>query len=225
MTIEERIDNIYEKMQTVPLSYILSMLLPIALECGDYEGYCILTFWGNPTHLDKNINKTLRQEMCNVLKKENLMDSEIEKILENSIENYIKLRTIDDDKIMVLSAMDMENQIKICNDLIELVEPPIGLNPVDLYFLNQSSKKSKLNTIKDRREIEQQCVVLQSYLMTKLAEYRRKGSIEERKKEMEKGIRNSKEVFIIHGHNEAKRRELETLLKEKFGLIPIRLVR
>ena len=94
MTIEERIDNIYEKMQTVPLSYILSMLLPIALECGDYEGYCILTFWGNPTHLDKNINKTLRQEMCNVLKKENLMDSEIEKILESSIENYIKLRTI-----------------------------------------------------------------------------------------------------------------------------------
>lgn len=221
MTIEERIDNIYEKMQTVPLSYVSSMLLPVALECEDYEGYCILTFWGNPLHLDKNISDALRKEMYRVLKKEDLSDTEVDAILRTSVENYIKLRTIDDNKVSVLSVKDMENQIKICNELLEAVEPPSGLHPVDLYYFNESSVKSKLKTIENRKEIEQQYAVLYSYLVTKLTEYRRKGTIEERKKKLEKRIENSKDVFIIHGHNEAKRRELKSLLKDRFDLNPI----
>ena len=43
----------------------------------------------------------------------------------------------------------------------------------------------------------------------------------ERKEKLEKSSKNTKDVFIIHGHSEAKRRELETMLKERFGLNPI----
>ena len=48
--------------------------------------------------------------------------------------------------------------------------------------------------------------------------------MKERQIMLEKGIKNSKDIFIIHGHNEAKRRELEKILKENFGLNPIVLM-
>jgi predicted nucleotide-binding protein len=38
---------------------------------------------------------------------------------------------------------------------------------------------------------------------------------------MSRSQRHPKKVFIIHGHDEAKRRELKSLLSERLGLIPI----
>lgn len=224
MTIEKQLDDIYEKMQSVPLSNIVPMLLPIALELSDYEGYCMLTFWGNPIAEEVELNKRLNQEMLKLLSNEGLSSSEISNLVNSTFMDYIKLRTVGKDKVLPLCAKEMEDKIESLDEVMVALEPPQGLAPLDLYYRSEAATNQKITALESKRQIGQQYAVLQSYVMTKLTEYRRKVAIRERKKELEKGIRNSKKVFIIHGHNEAKRRELETLLKDKFGLIPVVLI-
>lgn len=221
MTLEERIDDIYKKFQTLPLSSILPMVLPIALELFDYEGYCIITYWSKPIGENKGLNQILRKEMHKVLLKENLNSEEIIALEKSTFEDYLNLRSVSDDKILSLCAKEMEDRIKTLNEIIDAVEPPQGLSSLDLYYRSEQATNEKITVLESRRQIEHQYAVLQYYLTTKLAEYRRKAVIQEKKKELEKGIKNSKNIFIIHGHNEAKRRELVTLLKDKFGLNPI----
>ena len=91
MNLEEKIDAIYERMQTQPLSLILPMLLPIALEFKDYEGYCILTYWGKPIAHDTDLNKTLQQEMQKVLLGEGVAVEAVKIIQHDSLEKYLKL--------------------------------------------------------------------------------------------------------------------------------------
>ena len=44
----EIIDTILDSMKTEPLSYIVPMVMPIALECKDYQGYSLLAHWNCP---------------------------------------------------------------------------------------------------------------------------------------------------------------------------------
>lgn len=224
MTIEKQIDLIYEKLYTIPLSNIIPLLLPVALDLSDYEGYCILTYWGKPIASDVGLNVTLRKDTEKVLLGEGLAIGEILQLEKSTFEDYINLRTVGENQMLGLCAKEMEDKIKSLDDVIEAVEPPQGLAPLDLYYRSAEATSHKLTALESRKQVEQQYAVLQSYLMTKLAEYKRKAASRERKLELEKGIRNSKKVFIIHGHNEAKRRELEMLIKEQFGLIPIVLL-
>lgn len=224
MNFEEKIDAIYEKMQTQPLSSILPMLLPIALEFNDYEGYCILTYWGKPIAHDVDLNKALQQEMQKVLLGEGITVKTINTLQHDAFEKYLKLRTVGKEQILGLCAKEMENRIKELEDLIDAVETPTGLAPIDAYYLSERNTGQKLNALQSRQQVEQQYAILQAYLTTKLVEYRRKAINRERKKELEKGIKNSKNIFIIHGHDEAKRRELESLLKDRFNLNPIVLL-
>lgn len=224
MNFEEKIDVIYEKMQTLPLSDILPMILPIALEFKDYEGYCILTYWGKPIANDIGANKTLQQEMQKVLQGEGMTGEAIEVLQHDSFEKYLKLRSVDKDQILGLCAKEMENRLNQLEDMLKIFDTPEGLVPLDKYYLSERNATHKLNIIQSRQQVEQQYAVLQSYLTTKLVEYRRKAINRERKKELEKGIKNSKNIFVIHGHDEAKRRELESLLKDRFNLNPIVLL-
>ena len=221
MNIEKQLDDIFERIQTTPLSNILPLLLPISLELADYEGYCILTYWGKPVSKETGLNIALQREMRKVLLNEGLTNEEIVILEQSSFEEYLKLRSINKDNVLSLCAKEMEDKLKTLDELVEAIEPPQGLAPLDLYYRSAQATRQKITVFESKTQVEQQYAVLQSYIMTKLTEYRRKSIIQERKKELEKGIHNSKKVFIIHGHNEAKRRELETLLKDKFSLIPI----
>lgn len=224
MNLEKQLDDIYDKMQSSPLSNILPLLLPIALEFSDYDGYCIITYWGKPIATDAGLNITLRKEMYKVLLSEGLTPEEITHLEKSTFEDYLKLRSIEKDQILGLCAKEMEDKIKSLDDIIAAIEPPQGLAPLDLYYRSSEATSQKIKVLETRKQVEQQYAVLQSYLMTKLTEYKRKAVTKERKEVLAKGIKNSKKVFIIHGHNEAKRRELETLLKDKFNLIPIVLL-
>ncbi|MCI9083911.1 MAG: nucleotide-binding protein [Lachnospiraceae bacterium] len=221
MTIIEKIDHIYEKMFDVPLSVILPMVHSISLECKDYEGYCILSFWSRPLNEDVGINKSEHKEIVLVLEQEGLEKNVASKIVQDAFMKYIKLRSIDDDQLLILDAKEMEDTIKSFDNLLSAVEVPQGLHPQDLYFVSQNAEKGKFHIIEKKAVIEKQYAVLHGYITSKLTQYRRKLILSERKNKMEMGIANSKEIFIIHGHNEAKRRELESLLKERFMLEPI----
>lgn len=52
----ELIEQLLENIDDAPLSKSVSRMLPLALECRDYEGYCVLSYLLNPiTH---NISTT-----------------------------------------------------------------------------------------------------------------------------------------------------------------------
>lgn len=221
MTTAERIDQIYDRMQSQTLSSILPLILPIALECQDYEGYCIFSHWLNPISQEKESTTELVEGMVRVLAQEGLSKEEINKIKRTSIQKYINMRTVGKDQVMGFGVKEMEDVLSSFDDMISAVEVPQGLHPVDLYYRSQSAAKEKLLIIEKRQVFEKQFAVLQSYLSTKLTEYRQKAVLTERKKALNTNIKNSKDVFIIHGHNEAKLLELEKLLKDEFGLNPI----
>ncbi len=221
MTIIEKIDYIYDKMFDTPLSGILPMIHSISLECKDYEGYCILSFWSRPINEDVKINQSQYKEIRLTLEQEGVERNIASKIVGDAFEKYIKLRSIDNEQLLTLTAKEMEDTIKSFDNLINVVEVPQGLHPQDLYFASQNAQKEKAHVIEKKSIIERQYAVLHGYITSKLTQYRRKLILGERKEKMEMGIVNSKEIFIIHGHNEAKRRELESLLKERFMLEPV----
>lgn len=218
MTTVQKIDDIFVKMQTVPLSFVLPMLFPIALECCDYEGFCVLFFWGRPFSADSKTYGFFRSEVEKILSNEGLSFDKITEIERKSIQQYIDLRTINKDQVIIFSAREMEDKIKSFNDMLIATNIPQGLHPVDLYERSNAEKNEKLTIIKNRQYIEQQYAVLQSYISSKLYEYRRIASLKEAKENMKERNVNSKKVFIIHGHSEAKIRELKELLENRFGL-------
>jgi len=196
MSTVDRIDSIYEKMSNTPLSVILPMLYPIALECADYEGYCVLSFWSKST--SKASNRILFDEICKVLIQEGMSEKDAQRLASQAFEQYLSQRTIEDDKVMVFSAKELEDQIAACNDLIQAVTVPESLHPVDLYTRSQAATNKKAKIIENRRLCESQVAVLHGYITTKLALYRRNVTSKECSAMVEKSLRNSKDVFIIH---------------------------
>jgi predicted nucleotide-binding protein len=221
MSTVDRIDSIYEKMSNTPLSVILPMLYPIALECADYEGYCVLSFWSKPASKPKANNRILFDEICKVLIQEGMSEKDAQQLAAQAFEQYLSQRTIKDDKVMVSSAKELEDQIAACNDLIQAVTVPESLHPFDLYTRSQAATNEKAKIIENRRLSESQVAMLHGYITTKLALYRRNVTSKERSAMIEKSLRNSKDVFIIHGHNEAKLLELEKIIRNEFKLNPI----
>lgn len=221
MTNTERIDDLFGRLQSQPLSAVVPMVLPLALEYQDYEGYCILSYWTKPFSKEKDANVALRRGMHQILLGEGIDSKEAARIENTSFEIYIKIRTIEKGLVHTLSAKEIEDQLKNYGDIISAIDVPQGLNPIDLYARSQAATNEKLKVIENRQILEKQYAYLLSFLTTKLTEYRRKASTMERKQAVENGIKNTKDVFIIHGHNEAKRRELEAILRERFSLNPI----
>lgn len=217
----ESIDLICNKIQQQPLSSVLPLVQAIALECSDYEGYCCLYYWSKPMPKVEKANIAMRSGILQVLLGEGLQKSQILEYEEKGFELYIQMRSVGEDKVFTLSAKEMEDRCKAFDDMLLAVEIPQGLHPVDAYARSKVAEKEKLTVIQSRQQVEQQYAILLSYITTKLTEYRRKIILSERKKDMEKSIRNSKDVFIIHGHSEAKLLELEKILKEEFGLNPV----
>ena len=111
MTIEKQIDLIYEKLYTIPLSNIIPLLLPVALDLSDYEGYCILTYWGKPIASDVGLNVTLRKDTEKVLLGEGLAIGEILQLEKSTFEDYINLRTVGENQMLGLCAKEMEDKI------------------------------------------------------------------------------------------------------------------
>ena len=223
MNIREEIDNISDDLLAKPLSYVLTKLLPISLELADYEGFVILYYWNNTIKLDEAANRAMNEEIIVMLHREGLKKEAIATLVNCALKKYVKIRTFEKDKTILAGAREMEDSLKSYDKMFESLQVPDGLAPVDLYFRSEEIAISKMNVVQNKQMIERQCATLLTYVSSKITEYRRKIMLEERKIHMQKNV-NTKNIFIIHGHNEAKRRELETLLRNQFNLNPIVLL-
>ena len=221
MNASERIDQILDQMNPHQLSKTLPQLYPLAIECEDYEGFLILFCWEKTLSNDKNGNTIQMEEAVNILQDSGLDRTTIEDLKECSFEKYLSLRSVKEDQFCLFSAREMEDYFVRTESMILAVEPPKELHQVDLYFRSQDITNAKFNILQNRQSIEKQYAILQGFITSKLIHYQVKFSQKERIAKLENRIHNSKQIFIIHGHNEAKRRELSNMLKDRFGLEPI----
>ena len=216
----EQIDNLYNELQVKPLSQVLPMLYNMALEFKDYEGFFILNFWEKPTIQSTVSNIQQIDDITKILITAGLTKDVAEEIKKESFEKYLLQRYVDEEKVCSLSAKEIEDSLKTYNDMLSVTEIPTGLHPVDLYFKTQAAENEKLDIISHRMIIEKQYAILRAYITSKLTQYRSYAQAIERKASTEKGIKRSNQVFIIHGHNEAKLRELKELVIS-FHLEPV----
>lgn len=177
MTIVERVDSISEQIQTMPLSKILVQILPIALDCNDFEGYSILSCWNKPVCKDKAANKVFLDQIASVIHDEGLSQEDARTIVTNAHEKYLLLRTVEKDKLLMFSAKEMEDKIEELSEMLKSMTVPQGLHPTDAYYQSLSVDKSRAVVIENRDLIQRQYAVLQSYIVAKLAEFRRKGKM------------------------------------------------
>lgn len=213
MTGVERIDNVYEKMNVLPLSRILPLVYNLSLEYKDYMGFLILWHWEKPLANHSDANKQQRENCIQILLSRGLDLKIIGELGNTALEKYLSLRTTGEDEVCSLSAKEMEDYFETNDKLLEIAEVPKELHPVDLYFRSQEAEHEKVQLVAARQTIEKQYALLQSYVLNKLTYYRSLAEKSERRCAVEKGIKNSNKIFIIHGHNEAKLRELKEILK------------
>lgn len=206
MTLTEQIDNIYEQMKIQPLSQILQLLLPISLECQDYEGYCILYYW-NLT-IVPNSKLDLKRDLIKILLNEGLEETNIDCISEEALETIIKMRTVGKNQVDFKSVVELENALTSLEKLMN-----------NFYYSNDIDAIDSI--IKNKQMLEKQLSTLKSFITNKLTGYQRKATKLEKDLIMKNNIKEKNNVFIIHGHNETALLQLEKMLKEKFNLNPI----
>lgn len=221
MTLIEKIDSINEQIQTQPLSTLLAQILPIALECNDFEGYSIFACWNKPICKDKAINRIFLEQIVGVLQQEKLDIDEARSIVENAHEKYILLRTVDKEKVLLFSAKEMEDKIKELDEMLQAMNVPEGLHPTDAYFMSISVDKSKALVVENRDMIKRQYAILQSYIVAKLAEYRRKRNMNKSyvvNQEMKQSLIEEKEPIIFLSHRSSDKKYGDALEKLLVGL-------
>lgn len=209
MTVAERIDNIYDNLKNIKLSDIVSMLMPISIECKDYEGYCVLLMLSLDISYTKTNIPFLSDGFHTILSKEGLDNTQIQDVIDYSLTKYSQICSVDSNqnRLLCTSIKTDEEQIERIENSLNSLKANNNTLTMELY----NDTKAKLSHVN-------------SYVFMKCTEYRTHQSMKKGITDMKNENLNSKNVFIIHGRDEAKRRELESLLKDEFNLNPIVLL-
>ncbi len=221
--IQESIEDIDTNRK--PLSHIIMKCVRIALYTDDLKSWLWLkmeTF----TTTDKRINSNFATEAEKLLVDKGFSKQEFRSYYHECLEDYLSRRKFTklnlktknfDDMVNANSIGEIESSIETVTLRLSKNEVPNGLHTLDLFYENK--EKQQINIM----------------LMTELDSYKKiidrtKAKVyeflidTERKVEMDnlviKNVITNKNVFIIHGHDEAKWRELEKLLRDDFGLNP-----
>jgi predicted nucleotide-binding protein len=210
----------------------LSLILQRCLRIARLNNDLISSHWIKLELIDntkqsqlKNLKDEISNEIISTANVESV-DNIFNKLTKN-INEYLDRRTVSywnnnklETGIQGLSIVEIENKIDMLRQQLQLNKLPDGLHQVDLYFENQNKQKVDLlfnNQIENLNNIlERTKVKVYEYLSRLEDEVLRSDSDSTN---LSKII--SKNVFIIHGHDEARWRELEKLLRNEFGLNPI----
>ena len=104
----ERLDGVLEKLNSTPLSSSLPSVLSFALECKDYQGYCLLAHWYCPLCDNVKANAIQRNEIIKTLMLQGLLKDEAQKIEQQATEQHIDMKRIDDNAMLAHSVSEME---------------------------------------------------------------------------------------------------------------------
>ncbi len=212
----------------IKTSVIVSRCYRIATHLKDVDEI-IWLYYNMSEYEELSQNKELKkQNYLEIVKKYGTDQSKNQ--WNNFLEEYIRIRSahqIDPNNpsappknyVIGLSVSSIENRINSLKMNLERNTLPDGMHPVDLYFKLESKQHidiflqgniNSLNDVLDR-------IKNRSY--NKLVKYEQSLSQEQKKEGI--NISNNKNIFIIHGSNEAKWRELKSIISDELHLNPI----
>lgn len=121
--------------------------------------------------------------------------------------------------IVTDSVSQIENQIHIYELALERNQIPDGLHSLDLYFAKEKKEKEDFNYLFELTQSRKILLEIRDFVYSSLSSIEGEGIKEGFQSKMNKEINNK--VFIVHGHDQGKRLELQDLLKNRFKLDPI----
>lgn len=168
MTLLERIKDISDKMQILPLSQIVPLLMPISLEFQDYEAYGIL-YCSNAT-IVKDSNYDIRKELIKIFSDIGLTSNMVSELVNNAIETSIEMRTMKKDKVISSSIVETENIIKELNQLFDM--PYNNSNEITL----RNKTNTYAHVIERKQLFERYLAVLRSFVTARFTVYYKKAN-------------------------------------------------
>lgn len=187
------IEQLLENIDDTPLSKSVARMLPVALECRDYEGYCILSYLIHPITQNTSTNGMYTTEIMKTLILQGLSKEEIINLIEESKEKYLDIKTISPDKVSSHSLKEIEELVPGAK---KILESPAGLS-VDAY------KGLSFSIDQISRMYES----MRGYVLSKLLHYHQvlkiinDKKIEKEKKLVPTSNFDTTKIFIVHGHN------------------------
>lgn len=217
-----KIDECINIMGTEKLSLTVIRAITIAKTLKDYYHWYLLKLLTYGVNNLKGQGKLLRDEYIELCLLEGI-DKEIIKIQGQKAEDiYFSAKAYDSEKILTFSVGEIENLIDSRNALHDTYKLPGGLAPIDVYYENRAREKIQADLVTENRQLKNVYCQLQFLVGDILSDMRTIAAGQEKIKEKELHPEIIMEnIFIIHGHSEAKRREICDLLKDEFGLNPI----
>lgn len=217
------------------LSTFLSMLLRIAKKVDDQNLIFLIQLDSSTAGSDesievaKNFKKALLQKEST-----NFSNDQFKKTYDSLISSYQSRRKIiSKDKkgnplFYPMSITTLENNLKSLYKKNNDMKIPNNLAPLDVYYLNEKHIQQRDHNSTIIEEIEKVLLNTKSFYFNYLTEIedhltKQKNKIKINllpKEKVGEIMSSNNKVFIIHGSNEAKRRELEDILR-KLNLEPI----
>ena len=120
----KQLDLLMEEIEKKPLSEIMPRVLLIALECKDFRGYCVLSFFIRPIANNQQTNAIQKKEVMRTLLINKVSENDVVTIVNESIDEYIELKTVSVDEVSSHSINELEIWL---DEAISLLEQPIGI--------------------------------------------------------------------------------------------------
>jgi predicted nucleotide-binding protein len=217
--IDKRISSSLEKLaeQKFNLSVVIADCILIAYEIKDFDNWYILSLYllsGGTKERNQQIHNQYIEKCIEIGMDELSISSKIEKTRKELLDTL----AINNDQVFYGSISFLEKRIEEFKDLLQQ-KLPEGLHPVDLYFKQEQKEKADILI----RNILASYIQLYEKIRTCVYMFllETKNMLSKTNTTEKNNYIVRKNIFIIHGHNEAKWRELEKILKEDFSLNPI----
>lgn len=222
--IEECIADLDTKR--IPLSRIIMKCIRIAQNTGDVESLLVLKVESTGT-MSKRDNTKLSDEMRKIFIEAGFNEDDFKTAYQEMTRDYITRRTYLEvdyktkktkDMVAALSIGEIESTVDNIKLKMQKNTVPDGLHSLDLYYKDQErqvidnmliASLDNFNKVIDRTRSKVYELLIKMEGMIVMQSTNEITPV------------NNGNVFIIHGHDEAKWRELQQYLKEDFGLNPI----
>ena len=201
-------EQLLREIEVEALSKIIPSILPLALKCRDYKGYCVLSLLVTPIAKNAATNTIQTNELIRVLLLQGLATKDISKIVAESQEEFIELKSISSDQVSSHSLKELEMWIPEATGILGHIE-----NVPRESYLNLSNRLEQI-----RRLYE----VLRGYVVAKLTYYQQVLTLLNTQKttptqSTNNENRSKQKIFIVHGHNGEIKESLARLI-EKQGI-------
>lgn len=201
------------------LSIFLSKLLRISRKAEDPILKFLIRM--DTTAIESSENKRIRLEFRQDMIQKKYTSEEYQRVYETIVSDWMKRRELsepkDDDSKVICgkSISSLENTISSLEKHNDYLDVPSGLAPSDIYSLNNEYKHLKLSNLVLATELKGVLFKTKDFYFDYLTELEEKIKINLlNKKEKEYIMPTTDKVFIIHGSDEARWREVKDLLTE-----------